>query len=98
MKVFKTIKSYFSRQPSIKLLVLIPAMVLISACSSSQSAQSVPSVDTLDYQQVANVTEESVGSSALAGNQLRLKAVGQAALALGAQGGLAYESSKINDN
>jgi len=55
-------------------------------------------VDTLDYQQVANVTQESEGTSALAGNQLRLKAVGQAALTMGAQGGLAYESNKINNN
>lgn len=72
--------------------------ILLSACASFRAHTPTQSVDTLDYQQIANVTEASEGSSALAGNQLRLKAVGQAALALGAQGGLAYESNKINTN
>jgi len=95
MKVFKKIaKQQFQ---SVKYFTLLPIIVLLSACAS-HVAQSAASVNTLSYQQLANVTEESVGSSALAGNQLRLKAVGQAALTLGAQGGLAYESNKINNN
>lgn len=98
MKVFKTIKSYCAGQTNLKSLALIPIALLLSACASFHHAETGQSVDTLDYQQVANVTEQSTGSSALAGNQLRLKAVGQAALALGAQGGLAYEANKINDN
>ncbi len=72
-------------------------VVLLCACASSHT-QATVSVNTLDYQELANVTQDSVGSSALAGNQLRLKAVGQAALTLGAQSGLAHESNKINDN
>lgn len=98
MKVFETIKSYCIASSSAKCWMLVSAILLLSACASSRSTQPGPPVDTLDYQQVANVTEESVSSSVAAGNQLRLKAVGQAALALGAQGGLAYESNKINDN
>lgn len=98
MKIFKKMLTHYVFR--VKFFTLVPAVVLLSACAvfHGSSQQAAAPVNTLDYQQVANVTQESQNSSALAGNQLRLKAVGQAALALGAQSGLAYESKKINEN
>ena len=81
-----------------KILFLLPLAALLCACATSHVPNEAVSVDTSNFQQIANVTESSVGSSALGGNHLRLKAVSQAALTLGAQSGLAYETKKLNNN
>lgn len=82
----------------LKILGLLPVVVLLCACASSRTSMATASVDTTSYQQIANATAASTTSSALGGNHLRLKAVSQAALTLGAQSGLAYEAQKLNGN
>lgn len=81
----------------IKLSILLPAVGLLCACASHVTNDTP--INTNSYQQLANLTQNSVGgASALSGNQIRMNAVKQAALTLGAQSGLAYESQKINAN
>lgn len=81
----------------LRLLLLLPLAAMLCACAT-RGATEQSHVDTTNYQQLVNVTQESVGSGDVAGNQLRLKAVAQAALTLGAQSGLAYQAKKIDHN
>ena len=83
---------------NLKLLLLLPGAALLCACASTGSQATATPISTVNYSQLANVTQESVTSSAMGGGHLRLKAVSDAALTLGAQSGLAYESKKLNTN
>src|SRR5437879_10426003 len=73
-------------------LIVIMLFGLLSTCAHTEK-----NIDPTNINDLQNMTADSATESADAGvTQIRLKALGEIAMGLGAQGGLAWASQQIN--
>lgn len=82
----------------IKWLVVCFLFLLLSACASRQT--NLSNVDTTNLAQLENITVDPRAPSQTAGflSPLRQKSLEDSAMSIGAQGGLAWASSAINES
>lgn len=72
-------------------LIAIITLGLLTGCTHSQAK-----VDPTNMNDLQNMSESSAESTSILVSQIRLKALEDTALSLGAQGGLAWASQQIN--
>lgn len=76
---------------------LLTTLTLLSTVALSACSTRGPVVNTANLSQLQNMTEANLpANQVFSGNNIRLKALKQTALGLGAQGGLAARADQIN--
>lgn len=83
-----------STSNALKSLGVLLSMSLLAACSSKTDTSR--EVDTSNYAQLAELTQKNTPEPTTATNQIRIEAIKDTAMQLGAQGGLAWRSAQIN--
>lgn len=78
-----------------RLPVLLSSGVLLMGCASHKGMDP-HAIDTTNYTQLSVLNADNISDSSTAANSIRIKAVGDTALQLGAQAGLAWRSAQIN--
>ena len=79
---------------AVQLTALILGLFALSACSSSKNK--TKKVDTSSYSQLSDLNQKNSPTDGIATTQFRMEALKDTALQVGAQGGLAWRSEKIN--
>lgn len=73
-----------------KIIFITSLVILLTGCATSQS------VDTTNLQDLQNLTREGTASSRPSVSKIRLDALKETALTIGAQGGLALRASQLD--